>query len=330
MILRFDEFCNKNDMSLAVKKFDDFDYLNEALSVSMDVNDATDEVVSFIESHTGERTVVERGEICGIMKFGKNPVVSVFGCDCELDLKMYDLSNDVNLKSFMDNNDLGARVITNHNVIDGNVSLNFVIDGEIVMQNGKVAQKSRTVLAHELRHAYEQTMIYNGLPESNRKRILELSRKWREIYRKCVNYIKLSNSCKIIKMFDGQEFYKILYTIYCCDTSEVSAFTQEAYEYCKECKSKDDVKTRMKNTDLHMLMKLFDNVLHLIEDDDIQKSYNRNKRKYNFDEFPTVHNLLKLIMKRYMKMRSNYGKVLALICGRFDENEGLNLIDVKY
>ena len=330
MILRFDEFCDKNDRMFEVKKDDDFDYINETLSVSMDVNDATDEVVSFIESYTGEKITIEQGDICSIVKFRKNPVINVFGCDCEFDLKIYELQNDVNLKSFVENNDFGARIIVNHNVIDGNVSLNFVIRGEIIMQNKKIVQKSRTILTHELRHAYEQTMIYNGLPEFDYRRILELSRKWREIYMKCVNYIKLSGRYKISKMLDGPELYKIVYVSYCCDVSEVSALTQEAYEDCKDCVSKDEVKTKMKNTDLHMILKLFDSILHMFEDDDIQKTYDRNKKKYYFDEFPTIHNLLKLIMKRYMKIRTNYGKVLALICGRFDENEGLNLIDVKY
>lgn len=131
-------------------------------------------------------------------------------------------------------------------------------------------------------------------------------------------------------MFDGSEFYKTLYTIYCCDISEISAFTQETYEDCKDCKSKDEVKIKIKNTDLYVLLKLFDDVLHMFEDDDIQKLYDKNKKRYEFDEFPTIHNLLKLITKRYMKARTNYGKVLALICGRFDKNKGLDLIDVKY
>lgn len=83
-------------------------------------------------------------------------------------------------------------------------------------------------------------------------------------------------------------------------------------------------------TGLYRLMQLFSQTIDMIESKEVQDIYNENKKKYKFDYFPTIHNLLKLITKRYMKARTNYGKVFALICGRFDKNEGLDLIDVKY
>ena len=77
-------------------------------------------------------------------------------------------------------------------------------------------------------------------------------------------------------------------------------------------------------------MELFEDVMHLLEDDDVKKSYIENKIIYRLNDFPSIHQLVKLITKRYIKIRTNYGKVLALICGRFEKNEGLDLVDVKY
>lgn len=325
MILKFNDFYNKNDNG--------FDYVNEKLTVSMDVNSATDMVVKFIENFNGDKNVVESDDVYDVIKFKKNPKISVFGCECKLDLTIYDVANDVDVDvvdSVLNDNDFGARIYSNYNTLNGIVNISFKIEGNILMKNGIISDRSRTVISHELRHAYEQSMIYNGLPEVNRDKIMEISKKWRMIYRASMEYVRLCKTFMFVKLVDNPTFCKILYTIYCCDVSEISAFTQEAYESCKDCKSKNEVKNKICKTGLYRLMQLFSQTIDMIESKEVQDIYNENKKKYKFDYFPTIHNLLKLITKRYMKARTNYGKVFALICGRFDKNEGLDLIDVKY
>ena len=323
MILKFNDFCDK------VIKTNELDYINEQLTVSMDVNDTADELVEFIEGYNGEKVVVESGEGYSITKFKQNPVVDVFGCKCELDLTMYELSPEAsvdNLKGLFD-----ARIDYEQNIVDGVIKVNFTLSMAVVMKDGVMIQESRTVLSHELRHAYERATVYNNCPEMDLKKRQDILKKWSNIYNECTCHMKLyRGSSAIMRWLDGEEFYEILGAMYHCDTSEVSAFTQEAYEQCKECKSKQETKLKMKDTDLYKTMDLFENVMHLLESDDVKNAYIENKKRHGFDDFPSIHQLVELIVKRYLKIRTNYGKVLALICGRFEKNEGLDLMDVRY
>lgn len=321
MILNFNDFCDN------VIKTDEFDYINEKLTVSMDVNDTTDELVEFIEGYNREKIVVESGEDYSITRFKQNPVVDVFGCKCELDLTMCELSSTVS----DDNTSFDARVEHEQNIVDGVVKVNFTLSMAVVMKGGVMIQKSRTVLLHELRHAYERATVYNNCPEMDLKERQDIFKKWSDIYNECTGHMKLYRGpSEIMRWLDGEEFYEILGAMYHCDTSEVSAFTQEAYEQCKECKSKQETELKMKDTDLYKTMAVFENVMHLLESDDVKNAYIENTKRYGFDDFPSIHQLVELIVKRYLKIRTNYGKVIALICGRFEKNEGLDLMDVRY
>ena len=213
--------------------------------------------------------------------------------------------------------------------VDGVSKVNFTLSMNVAMKGGKMIQESRTILSHELRHAYEKATIYNNCPEMDSKKRIDIIKKWNNIYKKCVGHLKLGRN-PLIRWLDGEEFYEILSAMYHCDTSEVSAFTQQAYEQCKDCKSKQETKLKMKDTDLYKTMELFESVMHLLENDDVKNEYIKNTNRYGYDDFPSIHQLAKLITKRYIKIRTNYGKVLALICGRFEKNKGLDLVDVKY
>ena len=96
MILKFNDFCDN------VIKTDEFDYINEKLTVSMDVNDMTDELVEFIEGYNGEKIVVDSGEYYSVTRFKENPVVDVFGCKCELDLNICEFSPEVPVEKIED------------------------------------------------------------------------------------------------------------------------------------------------------------------------------------------------------------------------------------
>ena len=321
MILNFNDFCDN------VIKTDEVDYINEKLTVSMDVNDTTDELVEFIEGYNGEKIVVDSGDYYSVSRFKENPVVDVFGCKCELDLNICELSPEVpveKIEEFFD-----ATTYTKMLFVDGVSKVNFTLSMNVAMKDGKMIQESRSILSHELRHAYEKATVYNNCPEMDSKKRMNIIKKWNNIYRECVGHIKLGRN-PLMRWLSGEEFYEILGAMYHCDTSEVSAFTQQAYEQCKDCKSKQETKLKMKDTDLYKTMELFEDVMHLLEDDDVKKSYIENKIIYRLNDFPSIHQLVKLITKRYIKIRTNYGKVLALICGRFEKNEGLDLVDVKY
>lgn len=323
MILKYNDFCDN------VIKTDEFDYINEKLTVSMDVNDTADELVEFIEGYNGEKIVVESGEDYSITRFKQNPFVDVFGCKCELDLTMCELSPDAsvdNLKGSFD-----ARIDYEQIIVDGVVKVNFTLSMAVAMKGGVMIQESRTVLSHELRHAYERATVYNNCPEMDSKKRQDILKKWSNIYNECTGHMKLyRGSSAIMRLLDGEEFHVILSAMSHCDTSEVAAFTQEAYEQCKECKSKQETELKMKDTVLYKTMDVFENVMHLLENDDVKNAYIENEKRYGFDDFPSIDQLLKLIVKRYLKIRTNYGKVIALICGRFEKNEGLDLMDVRY
>lgn len=321
MILNFNDFCDN------VIKTDEVDYINEKLTVSMDVNDTTDELVEFIEGYNGEKIVVDSGDYYSVSRFKENPVVDVFGCKCELDLNICEFSPEVPVEKVDEFFD--ATTYTKMAFVDGVSKVNFTISMNVVMKDGKMIQESRSFLSHELRHAYEKATVYNNCPEMDSKKRMDITKKWHNIYRKCVGHLKLGRT-PLMRWLDGEEFYEILGAMYHCDTGEVSAFTQQAYEQCKDCKSKQETKLKMKDTELYKTMELFEDVMHLLEDDDVKKSYIENKIIYGFNDFPSTHQLVKLITKRYIKIRTNYGKVLALICGRFEKNEGLDLVDVKY
>ena len=321
MILNFNDFCDN------VIKTDEVDYINEKLTVSMDVNDMTDELVKFIEGYNGEKIVVDSGDYYSVSRFKENPVVDVFGCKCELDLNICEFSPEVpveKIEEFFD-----ATTYTKMLFVDGVSKVNFTLSMNVAMKDGKMIQESRSILSHELRHAYEKATVYNNCPEMDSKKRIDIIKKWNNIYCKCVGHIKLGRN-PLMRWLSGEEFYEILGAMYHCDTSEVSAFTQQAYEQCKDCKSKQETKLKMKDTDLYKTMELFDDVMHLLEDDDVKKSYIENKIIYRLNDFPSIHQLVKLITKRYIKIRTNYGKVLTLICGRFEKNKGLDLVDVKY
>lgn len=336
MILRFDEFCNERDRQLM--DMSPYDYLNETLTVSMDVKIATDNVVKFLDEKIkgGDFISIERKDVlnceCDIFRFRRIPVYKIFGCGCEFDLIFYNITGDVSnimddqINDFALKNNFNAEMNTGATVIGGTAHMKFVMRGQLILLNGKISKFSKSTISHELRHGYISYKLYDGVSEEDLKRNIKSTEKWRNIYNLAVEYMQDYKSGEIEKrLVDDKVFYNLMYAMYSCDIGEVAAFAQEAYDNCIECMSKDEIMDRMRKTNLHTMIYVFGNVLKLLNNETVQNIYSRKKPK----GFPSVHRFIKLVMRRYKKAKTSYGNIITLLCDELDERNGYILIDVK-
>ena len=333
MILRFDEFCNEREtMDICP-----YDYLNETLTVSMDVKFAVDDVVKFIENRIeGDEIIfVEKKDIlnceCDMFRFRYNPVCKIFGCDCEFILTFYNIIGDASnitdeqVNNFVLKNNFNAEMNTRSMVINEISHVNFVMRGQLILLNGKVSKFSKSTISHELRHGYISYKMYDGVREDDLKKNIKSTEKWRKTYNLAVKYIQNYKDNEVERRLTDKSFYNLMYAIYSCDISEVAAFAQEAYDTCIECKTKNEIINKMEDTNLHEMMYVFHNVLKLMNDDTVQNMYSKKKP----DDFPTVHQFIKLVKKRYKKSKTSYGCIITLLCDELDERNEHILIDVK-
>lgn len=322
MILGFDEYIS----SVKNEEFDTFDYLNESMSVSMEVRDTVDSMVDFINNVIKNNTTLYKEEYSyDVLKIDGDVHMNIFGCDCsfsDVDFHNFPRGDVDDLKnSFTLENRVGFK--------NGKSYTEFVLHGSFITLNKKLTNFSKSLLAHELRHAYVFFKIYNGYDRITVNKRLELSKKWKEIYKETISYLKLYNESHITQMFDGEDFYRILFSIYRCDVSEIAAFTQQSYERCRRCKTKNEIEEKVKTTDLYRLLKSFENVQNMLCDKDIQELYESKKKFYNIEKLPSVDKLINLIRKRYLKARKNYGNIIVLLFDGIDKFNGSELIEVR-
>ena len=316
MILSFEEYCN-NEWTT------DFDIVNESMSISNDVAEETQKILDLINSLLkGTKNIKEKDD--GSFKFIKNPVVKVFGCDCELDFTFVDYLKRGTI----------AHCQVNFEEVNGIVYTDFCLRGHIQVKGGKVSERCAAVIGHELMHAYMFQKIYNNVPYLSAEKIHESQQKWRDIYDAALSYVD--------KAASGSENYSesildLMYNIYNSDVSEVSAFTQEAYEQCRECKTISAVKDKIQKTTIYKMKESFKIIL---DDMDYLMKHHRNqyekfynKRKQMVDEcskLPSAHQLQKLFTKRYNKVLSNIGKIISYIKYELEDKDTVKTVIKKY
>ena len=119
MILSFEEYCN-NEWTT------DFDIVNESMSISNDVAEETQKILDLINSLLkGTKNIKEKDD--GSFKFIKNPVVKVFGCDCELDFTFVDYLKRGTI----------AHCQVNFEEVNGIVYTDFCLLGHIQVKGGE-------------------------------------------------------------------------------------------------------------------------------------------------------------------------------------------------
>ena len=212
-----------------------------------------------------------------------------------------------------------------YNIVLGISHLNFSMDGEIIVLNGKLPLWSESIISHELKHAYTLVKIYDGVPSRTAIDKIKSFEKWKEIYSSAVEYIERYNDFNDFQKIVDRGFYILMYTVYSCDITEVSAFAQQAYESCKGCKNKYDILNKMKKSGLHDMIDVFRMSLKMLRNDKVKEMYMKRKT----ENLPTVMQLMKLIERRSKKAKETYGRVLALLYDELDERNGHILIDVK-
>ena len=317
MILSFEEYCN-NEWTT------DFDIVNESMSISSDVAEETQKVLNLINSSLNGPDIKKEGD--GSLKFIKNPVVKIFDCDCELNFKFIRYLN-------RDNNIARCNCFLHEK--NGIIYTTFCLDGYIYIENGKVSEICAAIIGHELRHAYMYQKIYNNIPDLSAQKRKDSSKKWEDIYQSALSYIN-----KAYAGGDGnysESILDLMFNIYNSDVTEIAAFTQQAYEDCKKCKTVSEVKNKIKDTILYKMKESFkiilDDMDYLMKHHKNQYEKFYNKRKQMVDEcskLPSAHQLQKLFTKRYNKVLSNIGKVISYIKYELEDKDTVKTVIEKY
>jgi hypothetical protein len=291
------------------------DYITEKLSVSLDVSDKTDDIVRHINQqlkNNGVKIIQTIHYDCVDVKkiqLDKCLTVDIFGCECIMNVDIYNLhiNENGNIQPVL--NDIGydMDIQTHIEDVGGYANVFFTITGNLILYDMETSPVSLFKLSHELQHAYMEYKIYDGVPMVSIGERTKRNKKWLAVYNKCCLLLKDMN--KDMK-FD-KDFYNVVYALYSCDVEEISAFTQQSYEECKGC-SMSEYKDKLKTTMLYKLRYIFKNVLEFLDKQELMTIYNewRNNMQSTLPSFDQVK---KLIEKRYKKIKKNYGNVLVLL-----------------
>jgi len=330
MILKYKEFYNSLNN---VFELNELDSLNETMSISMDVRDETRNVVKYIndEYKRGNMVIVDKKDFgkysCETMKLKNSADIDIYGCKCKINLLFFNFIGDVSEDMKNDSCNVSIEIIVDYN--NSIAKVHFILSGGIYLYNGKLTDKSESILSHELRHAYTATKIYDGVEKMTVEEKRKRSLKWREIYRQSTDFMKSYNKNVFVKTFESKVFYKMMYSIYACDDFEIDAFTQQAYEECRNCNDKIALYNKFRNTDLYRIMKSFECVIKLLSDDEIREIYTRKKGEYGFDKLPEIDRFIGLIEKKGRRVNKNCGRVLTLISDEIDGIYGCEVVDVR-
>lgn len=126
-----------------------------------------------------------------------------------------------------------------------------------------------------------------------------------------------------------EHFYAAIYSIYSSDTTEIAAFTQQAFEMCAECKTKESANRIIENSDLHKIKSLFEVVIEKFNDEKFVSEYDKIKDKIN-KKLPTSNQLIKHLTKRYKKLLDNYSKLKTLVYEMIDDKNDVINVNVKF
>lgn len=298
---------------------------------------------------------------CEQYKFISPLVTKVFGCDCVLGLD----DDETNIYNFLGNckekdicaflsesTSIGGMAMGHKIKISTQnqnkksmafgeaantlVNVDFHLKGDIVFINNKISVFTTEALAHELRHAYERSKMYGNTSLLSVYERKQLHAKWEKIYKNACDFIYAYKDTPFKTMMEFNQggivmesFFKTMYSLYVSDTSEISAFTQGAYEVCSKCKTKKAVDDKLQNSALGKAKSVYEDVLSLFMIPRFAHTYDEMILKVDEDILPAKE-MEKFLRKRYKKLRTNYSNVKALCYDEIDTKNGVVDSGIKY
>ena len=261
-------------------------YLKESTSISEDVDAEVDKIFNMIKNHIKNESIFNtyltdiEKYKCSNITYKKNPTVDIFGKKCDLNIVFININDDI------DKNELKrlCREYDNTSII-------------------------RNFNNNEVSYILNASLIINNVESSSAKK-----ESWDSIYKYCQKYLSSSEHKY------GEEFYKIIYSIYSCDKEELDAFTQQAYTEVKDMKSDNHIKFYLKETDLWNVINNLKDVIDILNKDGYREKYIVLRKHIGTKNLPSYSNLISLLQKRYKKAYTNYGKIIVMLIDRLEED----------
>ena len=226
-----------------------------------------DKIFNMIKNHIKNESIfntyltdIEKYK-CNNITYKKNPTVDIFGKKCDLNIVFININDDIDkneLKRLCREYD-NTSIIRNFN----NNEVSYILNASLIINKFGLSKYIKSDISHELRHAFTyMKIIENDVESSSIKKD-----NWDSIYKYCQKYLSSSEHKY------GEEFYKIIYSIYSCDKEELDAFTQQAYTEVKDMKSDNHIKFHLKETDLWNVINNLKDVIDILNKDRYREKY---------------------------------------------------------
>ena len=289
-------------------------YLKESTSISEDVDAEVDKIFNMIKNHIKNESIfntyltdIEKYK-CSNITYKKNPTVDIFGKKCDLNIVFININDDIDkneLKRLCREYD-NTSIIRNFN----NNEVSYILNASLIINKFELSKYVKSDISHELRHAFTyMKIIENDVESSSVKK-----ENWDSIYKYCQKYLSSSEHKY------GEEFYKIIYSIYSCNKEELDAFTQQAYTKVKDMKSDNHIKFYLKETDLWNVINNLKDVIDILNKDGYREKYIVLRKHIGTKNLPSYSNLISHLQKRYKKAYTNYGKIIVMLIDRLEED----------
>ena len=321
-------------------------FINNIIDESRHIVDGASDVVKDIESliyrayiskkknsplvYTDETNV--DGYNCETFTFKSNKVIQVFDCGCQLDIKIINITDDIEFnelktlyQKFCNINITRYKYPSQYGNTHSVSKIEFVLSGVIILNNLIMCPYMSSIITHEVRHSF---IFYRKFFDKTYEESISMDMKsqdWENLYKFCEKYIKKYNSKDTEYLSYGEENYFIIYSLYFCDVEEIDAFTQGAYDELSGIKNNNLIKSKLKETDLRNTIDLLKEMIDKFGDEFMSRYTIFNKNICN-NRLPKYKVYKELIERRYKTLCRNYGIVQMLLIDNCDDD----LIAEKY
>lgn len=321
-------------------------FINNTIDESKHIVDNASDIVKDIESliyraytskkknsplvYTDETNI--DGYNCETFTFKSNKVIQVFDCDCQLDIKIINITDDIEFnelktlcQKFCNINITRYKYPSQYGNTHSVSKIEFVLSGVVILNNLIMCPYMSSEITHEVRHSF---IFYRKFFDKTYEESVSMDMKsqdWDKLYKFCENYIRKYNSKDTKYLSYEEENYFIIYSLYSCDVEEIDAFTQSAYDEMTNVKSVNLVKSKLKETDLWNTIILLKEMIDKFSDNFKDRYTIFNSTICN-NQLPTYGIYKKLIERRYKTLCRNYGIVQMLLIDNCEDD----LIAEKY
>ena len=287
-------------------------YLKESTSISEYTDSETDRLFDIIKDDLKNKslfnirtTTIEKYN-CDYLIYKKHPIEFLYNEKCKLNLTLININDDIS-------NDELKRICRQYgiaNIIrEKGRQTPYTLTATLILNKMELSKYIKSDISHELRHMY----VYLKTIESDGDVVSNKKINWEKIYNYCQEYLH-SNEKKY-----GEEFYKIIYAIYSCDKEEIDSFTQQAYT---EVKGSDrcEIKRELEKTDLWDVILNIKEVIDILNKSGYKEKYITLRKYIGNEKLPSFSDLKSLLLKRYKKGYTNYGKLIIRLMDEFEED----------